>query len=104
METDFGKARRYLREALESADHAPTPQWGVWLAYVDRVADLQADRVPEEIRDRYNMWQETIAGLGRDDSDRALSEVVTEEMSDDQARDMIQTLREMAVEIGAIDA
>ena len=49
------------------------------------------------------MWRAVISGFQREDpAGRGIAEIVTDEMSDEEAREMIRILREMAVEIGAV--
>jgi hypothetical protein len=70
---------------------------------INRIAHLRSVDVPESIRDRFDMWRDVLAGFERDDpAGRGTAEIITDEMSDDEAREMIRILREMAVEIGAV--
>jgi hypothetical protein len=96
--------RRYFSEALELADEATSPREGLWHAVTGRLAFLSPRDIPESIRDRFEMWRKAATFENDDPAGVGTARLTAEGMSDADARELLDVLRQMAIAIGAVDA
>ena len=95
--------RRYFREALESADDAPTAKDGLWLAMINRLAFLCPEDLPEQIAGRFALWREAATFEDADRDGIGTARANADRMTEEEARELLEVLRSMAIEIGAVE-